>query len=115
MEIEKDTIRITEYNLYDFTKAIEQAVMMGYRIGDGNGEIPQHIGFEWYIVMSRPVIVHEEGEVVFDLTKDDEQMVEVMNSIQTVEEIVEALNTPDVDIVAETVAVKPRPVGRKAK
>lgn len=104
MEIEKDTIRITEYNLYDFTKAIEQAVMMGYRIGDGNDEIPQHIGFEWYIVMSRPVIVHEE---------DDEQMVEVMNSIQPVEEIVETLNTPDV--APEPVAVKPRPVGRKTK
>ncbi len=104
--IEKDTIRITEYNLYDFCKAIEQGVMLGYRIGDSNEECPQHIGFEYHAVMTRPEIVDN-----IDHDKLDEIMANLDPSTQEIE--FEAPIELEVDIPVKVIEQMKKPTGRK--
>ncbi len=101
-----EQLKITEYNLYDFCKAIEQGVMLGYRIGDSNEECPQHIGFEYHAVMTRP-------EIVDDI--DDEKFAEIMDSLNPFTQEVE-FESPvevEVNIPSEVVEQVKKSTGRK--
>lgn len=61
-----DSLEIREYNLFDFSKAIEQAVLLGYEIMDSNEAVPKQIGHLYHAIMYRPMIeelLSEEDEL----------------------------------------------------
>lgn len=74
MTIEKLTIQ--EYNLYDFAKAIEQGVLLGYELTDSNEDSPVQLGHVYYCSMVRPVLN----------LKDESALVEVLETLKPEEE-----------------------------
>ena len=65
MTIEKLTIQ--EYNLYDFTKAIEQGVLLGYELTDSNEDSPVQLGHVYYCSMVRPALNLKDGAVLVEV------------------------------------------------
>lgn len=92
MTIEK--LIIQEYNLYDFAKAIEQGVLLGYEITDSNEDAPVQLGHVYYCSMVREELLIDE---------EDKSLVEIMDTLRPeTERIVEALNAAvDIPVVED--------------
>ena len=54
-----DTLAITEYNIWDYTKAVAEAASRGYIVSDDNAYFPQNFLTHITVTMVKPKVTPE--------------------------------------------------------
>ena len=58
-----DTLAITEYNIWDYTKAVAEAASRGYVVSDANEYFPQNFLTHITVTMVKPKVTPEVAPV----------------------------------------------------